>query len=110
MHKLRIENGGVSGGRSRGRYATPADFPRHDCSPYSHVHVRCDSLGVVHRSSAFSVAPCQTLAIRNLCIAVGWESLHLVVGPCTHTHPTSVEGGSSRESLLKMQKGFQYGP
>jgi hypothetical protein len=49
MHKLRIENGGVSGGRSRGRYATPADFPRHDCSPYSHVHVRCDSLGVVHR-------------------------------------------------------------
>jgi hypothetical protein len=25
---------------SRGRFTTPADFPRHDCSPYSHVHAR----------------------------------------------------------------------
>ena len=24
---------------SRGRFATPADFPRHECSPYSRVHV-----------------------------------------------------------------------
>jgi hypothetical protein len=28
---------------SRGRFATPADLPRHDCIPYSHVHVRRDS-------------------------------------------------------------------
>jgi hypothetical protein len=26
------------GDRSRGRFATPADQPRHDCSPYSHMH------------------------------------------------------------------------
>jgi hypothetical protein len=36
--------------RSRGRFATPADFPLHDCSPYSHVHVRRESLGFVHHS------------------------------------------------------------
>jgi hypothetical protein len=34
------------GDRSRGRFATPADFLRHGCSPYSHAHVRRDSLGV----------------------------------------------------------------
>jgi hypothetical protein len=46
---------------SRGRFATPADFPRHECSPYSHVHVRRERLGFVHRSGAdFPVAPCQT--------------------------------------------------
>jgi hypothetical protein len=31
---------------SRGRFAPPADFPRHDCSPCSHVHVRRESLGI----------------------------------------------------------------
>ena len=28
---------------SRGRFATPADFPLHDCSPYSHVTNRRES-------------------------------------------------------------------
>jgi hypothetical protein len=37
---------------SRARFATPADFPRQDCGPYSHVHVRHESLGFVHRSRA----------------------------------------------------------
>jgi hypothetical protein len=36
----------------RRRFVTPADFPRHDCSPYSHVHARRESLGVVPRSRA----------------------------------------------------------
>jgi hypothetical protein len=40
--QLRIATSGVSGG-SRGRFATPANFPLHDRSPYSRiarVHVR----------------------------------------------------------------------
>jgi hypothetical protein len=40
------------GGRSRGRFATPADFPQHDCSPCSHVHVRRERLGFIRRSRA----------------------------------------------------------
>jgi hypothetical protein len=53
------------GDRSRGRFATHADFPPHDCSPYSHVHVRRESLGFVSLvQGPFPVAPCQTLASR----------------------------------------------
>jgi hypothetical protein len=60
------------GDRSWGRYATPADFPLHDCSPYSHVHVRRESVGFVHHSRTIL---CRTLpnpndTIRNFCIAV----------------------------------------
>jgi hypothetical protein len=40
---------------SRGRFATPAGFPLHDCSPYSHV--RCDSLGFVPRSRTLFCHP-----------------------------------------------------
>jgi hypothetical protein len=50
--------------RSRGRYATPADIPLHDGSPYSHVHVRRVSLGFVHRSRAFS-ARVKPLTLSN---------------------------------------------
>jgi hypothetical protein len=32
---------------SRGRFATPADSPRHECSPCRGLHVRRDSLAVV---------------------------------------------------------------
>jgi hypothetical protein len=37
MERWRIVTCGISGGggRSRGRFATPADFPRHDCSDES---------------------------------------------------------------------------
>jgi hypothetical protein len=63
-HKLRIVTLGVSGGgRSRGRYETPADFPLQDCSPYRELHVRRESLGFVHRSRASfcrAVRMCQT--------------------------------------------------
>jgi hypothetical protein len=52
--QLRIVMGiSGGGGRSRGRFATPADSPRHDCSPYSHVHARRERLGFVHRSRHF---------------------------------------------------------
>jgi hypothetical protein len=33
-----------------GRFATPADSPLHDCSPYRGLHARCESLGFVPRS------------------------------------------------------------
>ena len=32
------------GDRSHGRFVTPADFPLHDCSPHSRVHVRRERL------------------------------------------------------------------
>jgi hypothetical protein len=47
-------NVGSGGDRSRGRFATPAEFPRDDCSPDSLVHRKI--LGFVHRSRPFSVA------------------------------------------------------
>jgi hypothetical protein len=37
---------------SRGRFATPADFPLHDCSSYRGLHARRESLELFHRSSA----------------------------------------------------------
>ena len=43
--------------RSRGRFATPGDSPRHDCSPYSHVHVRRVRLGFTRRSRAIFCRP-----------------------------------------------------
>jgi hypothetical protein len=62
MHKLRIVNvrGFGWGIAHAGRFATPADFPLHDGSPYSHVHVRSDSLGFVHRSRAIFCRPVPT--------------------------------------------------
>jgi pentatricopeptide repeat protein len=46
MQTLRIVTVGDFVGEMspRGRFATPVDFPRHDCSTYSHVHTRRDSL------------------------------------------------------------------
>jgi hypothetical protein len=60
------------GDRSRGRFATPADLPLHDCSPYSHVHARRESLGFVHRSRAILCRPVPNpkVTIRNFSIAV----------------------------------------
>jgi hypothetical protein len=40
------------GDRSRGRFATPADFPQHDGTPYRGLHVRRERLGFVPRSRA----------------------------------------------------------
>jgi hypothetical protein len=57
---------------SRGRFATPADFPLHDCSPYSHVHVRRRHLGFVHRPRTLFCRPVPNpnITIRNFCAAV----------------------------------------
>jgi hypothetical protein len=44
---LRIGTSGISGEiTSRGRFATPADSPPHDCSPHSHVHARPRKFGI----------------------------------------------------------------
>ena len=52
------------GDRSRDHFATPADFPLHDGSPYRGLRVRRWGLGFVHRSRTISLAPCKTLAFR----------------------------------------------
>jgi hypothetical protein len=60
------------GGRSRGRFVAPADFPLHDGTSYSHVRVRRESLGFVHRSRAIFCrpVPSPTSPIRNFGVAV----------------------------------------
>jgi hypothetical protein len=56
---MRIVTVGVSGGEIalRGRFATPADSPRHDGSPYRGLHVRRERLEFVHRSRAILCRP-----------------------------------------------------
>jgi hypothetical protein len=65
---------GISGGRfrSRGRFATPADFTLQDYSPYRGLRVRCRGLGFLHRSRTIFCRPVPNLnvTIRNCCIAV----------------------------------------
>jgi hypothetical protein len=39
------------------RFATPTDSPRHDGSAYSHVHVRRERVGFVHRSRVIFCRP-----------------------------------------------------
>jgi hypothetical protein len=53
---------------SRGRFATPADFPRHDCSPYRGLRVRRWGLGFFRRSRAFfcRAVPNLSVTIRKL--------------------------------------------
>jgi hypothetical protein len=60
------------GDRSRDRFATPADFPGHDCSPYRGIHARRERLGFVYRSRTLFYRPVPNLSspIRNFCIAV----------------------------------------
>jgi hypothetical protein len=67
MQKLRIVtlSGFRVGDRSRGRYATPAGFPRHECSSYRGLYThppKVRDLSIVQ--GPFSVDPCQTLMLR----------------------------------------------
>jgi hypothetical protein len=57
---------------SRGRLVTPTDFPRHDCSSYSHAYVRRERLGSVPRSRTIFCHPVPNLSvpIRNFRITV----------------------------------------
>ena len=51
--------------RSRGRYATPANFPQHGCSLYRRLRVSRWGLGFVHRSRAIF---CRAVANPNVTI------------------------------------------
>jgi hypothetical protein len=73
MKKLRIVTVGFRvGDRSRGRFATPADFPLHDCTPCRELHERRNSVYVVPRSRAIFclTVPDPNRPIRNFCVAV----------------------------------------
>jgi hypothetical protein len=63
------------GDRSRGRFATPAGFPRPECSPYSHVHAP-RKFGIYPSFKEYFMSPRAkplSVPIRNFCIAVRWE-------------------------------------
>ena len=95
------------------RDATPADVPLHDCSPYSHVHVRRESLGFVHQCRP---VPTCNVTVRNVFIAVllastrsGQQTLH----PGRRTAPSVADfnrvlGNSIRISMgsLKINTDF----
>jgi hypothetical protein len=83
--KVANRNVGFSGrGRSRCLFATPAEFPLQHCSPYSHVHVRRDSLGFVHCSRQFCVAPCQYSQLLHRCKLAVRRRVHACRRPVQH--------------------------
>jgi hypothetical protein len=69
------------GDRSRGRYATPADFPPHGGSPYRGLRARRRGFGFVHHSRAIScrAVPNPHPTIRTFCTAVQQRRLALRV-------------------------------
>ena len=79
--------------------ATPADFRfPGECGLYSHVRVRCESLGFVPRSRAIFSRPVPNLsvAIRNFCIAAlptpssRGSDMRLLSEPCKPNGPPRV--------------------
>jgi hypothetical protein len=67
------------GDRSRGRFATPADFPLHDCNPYRGLRVRRWGMGFVHRSRTNSLSglvlwsTCSSMYVWKPKLSWGWE-------------------------------------
>jgi hypothetical protein len=53
-----------------GLFATPADSPLHDGTPYRGLHVRPLGFGICPSFKGHSLSPCQTFELRNVCIAV----------------------------------------
>jgi hypothetical protein len=108
MKELRIGDVRDFGwGRSRGRFAMYVDFPRHDCSPFSHVNVRRESLGFVHRSrSSFCRPQCQTSVLR-------FETCFIAVcmsHPSQATHLCStVTGLSTVRSYANFSRSLKRG-
>jgi hypothetical protein len=93
------------GVRSRRRFATPADFPPHDGSPYRGLRVRRWDLGFVPRSRTM---PNPAVTIRSGCIAVRqvlWQRVRLVDGV---PQATTVSGktGELRLRLTNQDVGF----
>jgi hypothetical protein len=79
------------GDRSRARFATPADFPRHGCSPYSQVHVRRERSGLSIVRGPFSVVPCQTLIVTSHNF-----SIHLSTRPTSEARRDAVRASASK--------------
>jgi hypothetical protein len=73
------------GDRSRGRYATPANFPRHDGTPYRGLRARPCGLGFVHRSRTVI---CRAVPNRSYCHDS--QLLHR----CTHPDGTMMMGAA----------------
>jgi hypothetical protein len=76
---------------SRGRFAMPADSPRHDGSPYRGLHARRWGLGVVHRSRSILCRAVPNLSVANsrlFSVAVG--------SPAAAAFATRAPGGLRR--------------
>jgi hypothetical protein len=85
--KLRIVTMGFRvGDRSRGRYATPADFSRHGGTPYRGLRVRRWGLGFVHHSRAI------------FCRAVPNLTLRFATSPSLYSGMGAAAAGDSRLS------------
>jgi hypothetical protein len=72
-------------------FATPADFPRQDRSPYSHAHARRGSLGFVHRSRGNFCRPVPNVSVTILnfvhrCVRMGFRAKRRGCGPQSHPH------------------------
>jgi hypothetical protein len=69
---------GIPGGRyrSRGRFATPADFPLHEGTPYRGLHVRRWGLGLSIVQGPFSVAPCSGTTSRGVCARAQTDDMY----------------------------------
>ena len=78
------------GGSSRGRFATPAGFPPREGSPDSHVHVRRERLGSVHRSRAVFWSPRvpnRSVTIRDCFVAARHPPPAAALHRSTSTQP-----------------------
>jgi hypothetical protein len=97
--RQQVANRGVRdfrvGDRSRGRYATPADFPRHDGTAYRGLRVSRWGLGLVHRSRAVF---CHAV-IRHFCIRCRWPR-----GRCCASC-TCATGASSYSTVAQISNG-----
>jgi hypothetical protein len=109
MQKLRIVTFGMSGGEMAhaSRFTTPADLPPHEFSPYSHVHVRRESLGIVHRSRAIIFCrPVPNLVFRfatfHRCVGVQRICHCWVVGGCGATE-SGVYGWNSQAKYWRKE-------
>jgi hypothetical protein len=117
---------------SRGRFATPADFPLHACSPYSHVHVRRERFGFLPRSRTFLCSPVPnrrvsyaTVTIRSFLVGESAESRRRAPGAefsycgiskppqaCSETYPPTRwwQVGESPLSKVMVTRGHATGP
>ena len=80
--------------RSRGRFATPAGFPLHDCRPFRGLHVQRERLGFVHRSRTIFCCP------KPQRYDSTFPSLQVIVEiPYSPIRNTSARGGNGSTSV-----------